>query len=1656
MGILGPNNYGQARYSGELHNLQLTQAVFGTTAPIIFGTRRVAAKLLFYGGFYGVVAPNSGGKGLGGGKSNTNYDYYADLIGALASGSASGGCQGILNVWDQQGKLQNQSGSYVYTIPSGGGTVAPATGSAPIQMNLGVTKSAPYSVVANDYGSGGQRTISGTQSVAMEQTTGTPGAGQYTFDGTNYTFASADAGTQVTISYSAVFSLYYFEDTQAAEVPLASPYQVSTNHQQYFQKDNGVYRVDTGAALVEGTDYTESGGVYTFSSSLAGVYVYIKYTYYSSDTSITNTTKLNVTFFGGTLGQSPWSYMQSKYASSAFGYTGICYVGANPMALGSSGVLPSYNYEVVGLEVFPGGGLDAHFCDAFRTLLDDAFLGVGFPSENIDAWTDCYAYWAAHGYLGSVTLDTQTSVSDALSRVIETGNVAAFFSGGMLKMVPYGDTTAVGNGYTYTPPTTPAATLTWDDLLAPGGSSGAGSSTSTDVLQVSQKAPQDCWNYVQAQWTNRENDYNLELINEQNDAFIDKYGQRIESPQNWDWITNSASASWALKHRLNRECYIRNTYKMSLPFTFSYLEPMDLLVLPTGENVRITQVDDGPGGVLAIEAEQWNYGTADVTVYPKQSPTSFQPTLSQALPGNTYPVIFETPALGSDPQANYLQIAVAGNQSAWGGCEIYVSSDNQTYVSLGKVKASGTTGILSAPLASGSDPDTTDTLSVDLSISGGSLVSATQAQADAFATLAAIVDASGAVELVSFETANLTGANRYNLTYLRRGVHGTAIAAHAIGAEFSFLGTAGVFQYDFPNQYIGVPLYFKFTSFNQAGNQEQSLSGVRAYTFTPSGTAYNVPAPGNLAIEDDSTTVQTLADGTTVPRLLVTWTAPDDSYVTSGGKIEVQYQFDTNAGVIEPVILSPTFNPVTNTYSSEWIDAGAVSGSATYKFINGISTGQYQNIGVRVRSVRSNGSFSLWNTVTNHPLSIAYPRWPVFGSGGNGPVLTYGSGGPYVFDLQPAQAGADVTSLNTAKDTSLVDGVPSTTINLASTGTQTNLVPDSDFVFGFTYWPTGYNRGYAVISNGAGASGGNAVTASGTGSPHNFNFYSKYIPVTAGVTYTISCYMDATNITSGQALHIDVISPGNTLFYVLSQPPGKKGRVSGTFTVPSGVSEVQVVLDADNATWPTNTNILWSNPQLEVGSVATAYKANLADFTSGYLLAGASQIDLSSSIHLNKTANYITYTAGGTVDSLKPAQAGADVTGANHALALKVQDHRTTNDLPSYYRGLGIGFYSEFKEQSVINGPDVSTYVMLYSEVSWTDTSGGPIVQWYTDGTSNNTYKRSGNGTDSAWNAWIRIQAGADVTSQNTAALTSSLSNHTLDNLSDGTNYTRVSASAFQTPNTQFVHSAMSQETQGAIDALSNLQLKNKFQGSYQGQHSLPSSLATLPANQGAGLVTPSSSGSTPTDLAVTFTSNGNMLLISCNVFVESATQGGQVSSIAYSGSASYVVSGSGAPPDFPSITITGDGTGATAQFTHSVVTSGRFDAVTGQYIITSTTYTINGINISNSGSGYTSATASFSVPSDWTNNSLTAGAVSLTTATSTTNQPFAFGFVVDGSLYTQPKIQYTDGNGIGNYTFTTLLSLNAASHTIELQGYTTSSDAVYVTQAGLNLVELG
>jgi hypothetical protein len=215
-------------------------------------------------------------------------------------------------------------------------------------------------------------------------------------------------------------------------------------------------------------------------------------------------------------------------------------------------------------------------------------------------------------------------------------------------------------------------------------------------------------------------------------------------------------------------------------------------------------------------------------------------------------VVHLIPATMSTLQVNFVPDGVApppGVEASadpyWGGCIIYVSTENATYGQIGQVKGPSRQGILTAdlPLYSGQNPDSANTLKVDLSASAGELTSVSNLDAVNGVTLSLVGD-----ELLAFETATLSDRNAYNLTGLTRGLYGTSAAAHSAGTNFVRLDDT-IFKYVIPESYIGRTLYLKFQSFNIFGQALQDLSSCAVYTYVPNGSgAGMMPIAAALSI----------------------------------------------------------------------------------------------------------------------------------------------------------------------------------------------------------------------------------------------------------------------------------------------------------------------------------------------------------------------------------------------------------------------------------------------------------------------------------------------------------------------------------------------------------------------------------------------------------------------------------------------------------------------------------------------------------------------------------------------------------------------------------------------------------------------------------------
>jgi hypothetical protein len=521
--------------------------------------------------------------------------------------------------------------------------------------------------------------------------------------------------------------------------------------------------------------------------------------------------------------------------------------------MGNTATLPNFSFEVQGLLSLSGtNGLDANPAAIVSDFLTNLRYGTGFPAANLGDLGLYSAYCQALGLLLSPVLDTQQEAQQCLTDIAKLSNSAIVWSGGLLKIIPYGDQPITGNGAAYTPDTTPIYSLDEDDFIIQESSVGGGSGVtpggaalrsgsgpiiggfSDDPVRILRSTPADANNSIQLECLDRSNSYNTAIVEAFDQSSIELYGVRREASIKARAIVDPVNVGPLVAQLLlQRAQLFRNTYQFKLGWKYCLLEPMDLVQINDPRlgalalTVRITSVEEDEEGTLSITAEDFLGGYSTAVVYPKQSGAGYVPNWSSS-PGDVNPpIIFEPPA-ALLTGALEIWVALSGTPG-WGGAQVWISTDGNSYALTGTVNSRAAQGILTADLQPHSSPDTTNTLSVDLTESQGQLVSVSAADAANLVTLC-YVDG----ELLAYQTATLTAAGHYSLTNLYRGAYGTAITDHPSGTLFARLdGSVGRFAY--PSSLIGQTIYLKFASMNIVGGGLQSLASLPAYTYTVKG-----------------------------------------------------------------------------------------------------------------------------------------------------------------------------------------------------------------------------------------------------------------------------------------------------------------------------------------------------------------------------------------------------------------------------------------------------------------------------------------------------------------------------------------------------------------------------------------------------------------------------------------------------------------------------------------------------------------------------------------------------------------------------------------------------------------------------------------------------
>ncbi len=521
--------------------------------------------------------------------------------------------------------------------------------------------------------------------------------------------------------------------------------------------------------------------------------------------------------------QPTWTHLQQpKHQAQAINYSGTAYIYSPNYELTKSAQIYSHNFEVIGKMGYSSSIPDANPSEIIRDMLTNQNYGCGFPVENLGDTSVYGVYCRAAGIFLSPVYSEQTEAQQNISELLEQTNSAAVFSQGRLKIVPYGDVKLSGNGAAYVPNLTPVYDLTDDDFIVSGAE---------DPLKVERKTNADAYNQIQVEYLDRANDYNIAVAEVKDQANIEQYGLRPKDAVKMHGICDAKVANHVAQLLLQRALYVRNEYEFKLGLKYCLLEPMDLVTL-TDEGlgldktpVRIIEIEEDEEGVLTVKAEDFPMGAATATAYPTQPSLGYSADYNKS-PGNAHaPVIFEAPLqlTGGEPQ---IWLATAGGDM-WGGAEVWISTDGDSYTRIGATNKKARFGSLSAPLASGAVFDRANTLNVE--ISAGQMTGGTEQDSRDLLTLC-YVDG----EFLAYETAELKGVGRYTLGNLTRGAYGSTIDRHNAGSQFVRIDET-MFKYAVPANWVGRTVWVKLVSFNVFGSGVQELAEVPAYSYTIKG-----------------------------------------------------------------------------------------------------------------------------------------------------------------------------------------------------------------------------------------------------------------------------------------------------------------------------------------------------------------------------------------------------------------------------------------------------------------------------------------------------------------------------------------------------------------------------------------------------------------------------------------------------------------------------------------------------------------------------------------------------------------------------------------------------------------------------------------------------
>lgn len=276
----------------------------------------------------------------------------------------------------------------------------------------------------------------------------------------------------------------------------------------------------------------------------------------------------------------------------------------------------------------------------------------------------------------------------------------------------------------------------------------------------------------------------------------------------------------------------KNRFSFKLPIWFSSeFECLDILSLPNGQLIQITDIDTGAD--YTVEVKGTYYDDAQSTYIVTPDTAIPPPVLTDPPFANLF--ILDTNVVDNDLPgslycfADYAPATIQFSDNGGDGWEF--ATEHNAVSTIGDcTNIIGTTVDVTITSGASLESITTDQFNVDMGFN---------------TCLIGKIEPDGyfSGEFLQYQTATVIAPNQYTLSGLKRNLNGTAGYVHTAGEKFFLFKGTGSYYSVIPGNasFIGLPLLFRAIT-----SEWQNLATTPTVGVTPAGNAYKPPAPTNL------------------------------------------------------------------------------------------------------------------------------------------------------------------------------------------------------------------------------------------------------------------------------------------------------------------------------------------------------------------------------------------------------------------------------------------------------------------------------------------------------------------------------------------------------------------------------------------------------------------------------------------------------------------------------------------------------------------------------------------------------------------------------------------------------------------------------------------